>query len=158
MSFPVRKGILRRVVDHNPVVKNISFTLRPGETLGLVGESGSGKAPPALPCCVWSPHAVPSSSTANHCTSGTASRCCRYGTGFRWCFQDPNSALNPRLNVQQIIEEGLRVHQPELTRSAREQRVIEVMQEVGLDPGNPASFPPASSREVSASALPLPAP
>ena len=43
VAFPIRKGILKRIVDHNVVVKNISFTLRAGETLGLVGESGSGK-------------------------------------------------------------------------------------------------------------------
>lgn len=44
VAFPIRKGILKRIVDHNVVVKNISFTLRAGETLGLVGESGSGKS------------------------------------------------------------------------------------------------------------------
>ncbi len=51
VAFPVRKGILRRVVDHHRVVNSLSFQLRAGETLGLVGESGSGKAPPAWPCC-----------------------------------------------------------------------------------------------------------
>ena len=44
VSFPIRKGILRRVVDQNAVLKNIRFSLRPGESLGLVGESGSGKS------------------------------------------------------------------------------------------------------------------
>lgn len=48
-------------------------------------------------------------------------------------FQDPNSALNPRLNVQQIIAEGLQVHQPELIAEQREALVIQAMQEVGLD-------------------------
>ncbi|HBC83807.1 MAG TPA: microcin ABC transporter ATP-binding protein, partial [Escherichia sp.] len=56
-------------------------------------------------------------------------------------FQDPNSSLNPRLDVQQIIEEGLRVHQPALTPQAREERVIAVMQEVGLDPDTRHRYP-----------------
>lgn len=51
VAFPIRKGILKRIVDHNVVVKNISFTLRAGETLGLVGESGSGKARRDWRCC-----------------------------------------------------------------------------------------------------------
>jgi microcin C transport system ATP-binding protein len=56
-------------------------------------------------------------------------------------FQDPNSSLNPRLNVLQIIEEGLRVHQPGLTPVAREHAVIQVMQEVGLDPQTRHRYP-----------------
>ncbi len=48
VAFPVRKGILRRVVDHHQVVNSLSFQLRAGETLGLVGESGSGKSTTGL--------------------------------------------------------------------------------------------------------------
>ncbi|AMO48045.1 Oligopeptide transport system permease oppB [Enterobacter sp. FY-07] len=141
VSFPVRKGILRRVVNHNPVVKNISFTLRPGETLGLVGESGSGKSTTGLALLrlVASQGAILFDGKPLHQWNRKQMLPVRHR--IQVVFQDPNSALNPRLNVQQIIEEGLRVHQPELTRSAREQRVIEVMQEVGLDPETRRRFP-----------------
>ncbi|MBN0997240.1 ATP-binding cassette domain-containing protein, partial [Pseudomonas aeruginosa] len=60
-------------------------------------------------------------------------------------FQDPNSSLNPRLTAQQIIEEGLRVHQPTLTAPEREQAVILAMQEVGLDPSSRQRYPAAFS-------------
>ncbi|MGG7444838.1 microcin C ABC transporter ATP-binding protein YejF [Kosakonia oryzendophytica] len=141
VSFPVRKGILRRVVDHNAVVKNISFTLRPGETLGLVGESGSGKSTTGLALLrlVASRGAILFDGKPLHQWNRKQMLPVRHR--IQVVFQDPNSALNPRLNVQQIIEEGLRVHQPALTRSAREQRVIEVMQEVGLDPETRRRFP-----------------
>ena len=51
VAFPVRKGILRRVVDHHRVVNSLSFQLRAGETLGLVGSRVPVKVPPAWPCC-----------------------------------------------------------------------------------------------------------
>lgn len=60
-------------------------------------------------------------------------------------FQDPNSSLNPRLNVLQIIEEGLRVHRPELSARQREEEVIRVMEEVGLDPETRFRYPAAFS-------------
>ncbi|VFT72759.1 ABC transporter ATP-binding protein [Klebsiella aerogenes] len=60
-------------------------------------------------------------------------------------FQDPNSSLNPRLTAQQIIEEGLRVHQPTLTAAEREQAVILAMQEVWLDPASRQRYPAAFS-------------
>ena len=69
-------------------------------------------------------------------------------------FQDPNSSLNPRLTAQQIIEEGLRVHQPTLTAAEREQAVILAMQEVGLDPASRQRYPrrsPVASDSVSPS-------
>ncbi|MEJ5173758.1 ATP-binding cassette domain-containing protein, partial [Erwinia sp. MYb416] len=56
-------------------------------------------------------------------------------------FQDPNSSLNPRLNVLQIIAEGLQVHHPELNNAEREARVITAMQEVGLDPETRQRYP-----------------
>ncbi|MWL75658.1 ATP-binding cassette domain-containing protein, partial [Escherichia coli] len=58
---------------------------------------------------------------------------------------DPNSSLNPRLNVLQIIEEGLRVHQTALTPAQRESEVIRVMGEVGLDPETRQRYPGAFS-------------
>ena len=56
-------------------------------------------------------------------------------------FQDPNSSLNPRLSVLQIVEEGLRVHQPGLNAQQREQEVILAMAEVGLDPDTRHRYP-----------------
>ncbi|WP_312687962.1 microcin C ABC transporter ATP-binding protein YejF [Kosakonia sp.] len=141
VSFPIRKGVFRRVVDHNQVVKNISFSLRPGETVGLVGESGSGKSTTGLALL----RLVASRGTilfdGHPLHQWGRKQMLPVRPRIQVVFQDPNSALNPRLNVLQIIEEGLRVHQPELTRAAREQRVIEVMQEVGLDPQTRRRFP-----------------
>ncbi|WOZ78868.1 microcin C ABC transporter ATP-binding protein YejF [Kosakonia sacchari] len=141
VSFPVRKGIFKRVVDNNTVVKDISFTLCPGETLGLVGESGSGKSTTGLALLrlVASRGTILLDNKPLHQWNRKQMLPVRHR--IQVVFQDPNSSLNPRLNVQQIIEEGLRVHHPELSREQREQRVIDVMREVGLDAETRHRFP-----------------
>ncbi|MCL5498135.1 microcin C ABC transporter ATP-binding protein YejF [Escherichia coli] len=141
VSFPIRKGIFKRVVGENRVVNNISFTLRAGETLGLVGESGSGKSTTGLALLrlIASQGAITFGDSPLHTWNRKQMLPVRHR--IQVVFQDPNSSLNPRLNVQQIIEEGLLVHQPALTREAREAEVIRVMKEVGLDPETRRRFP-----------------
>ena len=141
VSFPIRKGILRRVVDHNHVLKNMSFSLRPGESLGLVGESGSGKSTTGL--ALLRLIASQGSILFDGMPLQNLSRRQMLPVRPRMqvVFQDPNSSLNPRLSVLQIIEEGLRVHQPALTAQQREIDVKRVMAEVGLDPETRHRYP-----------------
>ncbi|EMH4162736.1 microcin C ABC transporter ATP-binding protein YejF [Pluralibacter gergoviae] len=134
VAFPIRKGLLRRVTGENSVVRNISFTLRRGETLGLVGESGSGKSTTGLALL----RLIASRGSITFDGEALQGRSRRQMLPLRHriqvVFQDPNSSLNPRLNVLQIIEEGLRVHQPALSGAQREAEVVRTMAEVGLDP------------------------
>ena len=141
VAFPIRKGILKRIVDHNVVVKNISFTLRAGETLGLVGESGSGKSTTGLALLrlINSHGSIVFDGQPLQNLNRRQLLPIRHR--IQVVFQDPNSSLNPRLNVLQIIEEGLRVHQPTLSAAQREQQVIAVMHEVGLDPETRHRYP-----------------
>lgn len=145
VEFPVRKGLLRRVVDHNRVVKNLSFTLRPGEALGLVGESGSGKSTTgmALLRLIASKGRIQFDGQPLDGLSRKQLLPVRHR--IQVVFQDPNSSLNPRLNVLQIVEEGLRVHQPTLSAQEREKQVIAVLQEVGLDAEMRHRYPAAFS-------------
>jgi microcin C transport system ATP-binding protein len=133
VSFPIKRGLLRRVVDQNTALKNLSFTLRPGESIGLVGESGSGKSTTGLALLrlLNSKGAIWFDGQPLHQFNNQ--QMLPYRSRMQIVFQDPYSALNPRLNVLQIIAEGLEVHQ-QLTAEQREQRVIEALQEVGLDP------------------------
>lgn len=145
VAFPVRKGILRRVVDSHRVVNTLSFTLRAGETLGLVGESGSGKSTTGLALL----RLIASEGDIRFAGEAIQGRSRKQMLPLRHriqvVFQDPNSALNPRLTALQIIEEGLRVHQPSLTATERELQVIAVMEEVGLDPQTRQRYPAAFS-------------
>ena len=141
VSFPVRKGILKRVVARNDVVKSVSFTLRPGETLGLVGESGSGKSTTGLALLRLIASQGKIHFDGQPLDQWNRKQMLPVRHRIQVVFQDPNSSLNPRLNVQQIIEEGLLVHQPAQDQKAREAEVIRVMEEVGLDPETRRRFP-----------------
>ncbi|WP_233964015.1 microcin C ABC transporter ATP-binding protein YejF [Pectobacterium versatile] len=140
VSFPIKRGLLRRTVDEKQVVNNINFTLRRGESLGLVGESGSGKSTTGLALLrliqsrgdIWF--------DGQPLQGLTRKQMLPFRHRIQVVFQDPNSALNPRLNVEQIIAEGLTVHH-KLSKEALDQRVIEAMQEVGLDPTTRYRYP-----------------
>ncbi|KGA38912.1 microcin C ABC transporter ATP-binding protein YejF [Pectobacterium odoriferum] len=140
VSFPIKRGLLRRTVDEKQVVNNINFTLRRGESLGLVGESGSGKSTAGLALLrliqsrgdIWF--------DGQPLQGLTRKQMLPFRHRIQVVFQDPNSALNPRLNVEQIIAEGLTVHH-KLSKEVRDQRVVEAMQEVGLDPTTRYRYP-----------------
>lgn len=141
VAFPIRRGILRRIVAENTVVKEMNFTLQSGETLGLVGESGSGKSTTGLALLRLIASSGKITFAGESLQGKTRKQLLPLRHRIQVVFQDPNSSLNPRLNVLQIIEEGLRVHQPTLTAEAREGEVVRVMKEVGLDPETRWRYP-----------------
>lgn len=141
VAFPIRRGLLRRAVGHHYALRNLSFSLRAGESLGLVGESGSGKSTTGLALLRLIPSQGEILFDGQPLHLWNRKKMLPVRHRIQVVFQDPNSSLNPRLNVLQIIEEGLRVHHPQLTRQQREAQVIDVMREVGLDPDTRHRYP-----------------
>lgn len=133
VGFPVRRGLLRRTVSIKQALQPLSFTLRRGESLGLVGESGSGKSTTGLALLrlLHSEGSIEFDGQPLHQFSRR--EMLPFRSRIQVVFQDPYSALNPRLNVMQIIAEGLKVHK-KLNEKQREEQVIKAMEEVGLDP------------------------
>ncbi|WP_314143458.1 microcin C ABC transporter ATP-binding protein YejF [Buttiauxella noackiae] len=134
VAFPIRRGLLKKTIGYNYGIKGLSFTLHAGESIGLVGESGSGKSTTGLALLrlINSSGEIWFDGKPLH--ELNRKKLLPLRRRIQVVFQDPNSSLNPRLDVLQIIEEGLRVHQPALTAAEREQKVVVAMQEVGLDP------------------------
>ncbi|MBN7123054.1 microcin C ABC transporter ATP-binding protein YejF [Erwinia billingiae] len=133
VAFPIKQGFLRRITGYHHALKSLSFTLRPGESLGLVGESGSGKSTTGLALLrlIQSEGEIWFNDWPLH--QWDRRQMLPVRRQVQVVFQDPNSSLNPRLDVLQIIAEGLQVHHPDLNAAQREARVIAAMEEVGLD-------------------------
>jgi microcin C transport system ATP-binding protein len=139
--FPVKRGVLRRVVGHIKAVDGVSVAVRQGETLGVVGESGSGKTTLGLAIL----RLVASDGPIVFLGDTIAGLKFRQMRPFRLhmqiVFQDPYGSLSPRMSVSDIIEEGLWVHHPGLTGEQREERVIRALRDVGLDPDTRFRYP-----------------
>jgi len=122
-------------------VNKVSLSLRQGETIGIVGESGSGKSTLAYALLrLISSHGE--IYLEGKRIDGAIIKDLRpLRSGFQIIFQDPFSALNPRFSVDQLISEGLVVHQPNLSTRERDLRVANILIEVGLSPGMRHRFP-----------------
>jgi peptide/nickel transport system ATP-binding protein len=150
MHFPITRGLLRRVVGHIKAVDDVSFTVYEGETLGLVGESGCGKT--TLGRCVLRVYEPTSGQIIYHHSDSKAvdlmtlprGQLKPYRRDIRMIFQDPQSSLNPRLPVLEIIGESLKANNV-ATGKALEQRVIELLRKVGLRPEYLRRYPHAFS-------------
>jgi microcin C transport system ATP-binding protein len=139
--FPIKRGVMRRVVGHIKAVDGVSIAVRQGETLGIVGESGSGKTTLGLAIL----RLVSSDGLIVFLGSKIAGLTFKQMRPFRHhmqiVFQDPYGSLSPRMSVSDVIEEGLWVHHPKLTREQCEERVVRALRDVGLDPETRFRYP-----------------
>ena len=133
VHFPIKKDLFGRVKESYHAVRDVAFTVRPGETLGIVGESGSGKTTIG--------HALLklTGATGNIQLGGTDIGNLTQKAFRPWrkriqiVFQDPFGSLSPRMSIAEIVGEGLTIHDPD-NQDQHEARVIRALQDVGLDP------------------------
>src|SRR5437868_2327548 len=121
--FPIKRGVLRRVVGHIKAVDGVSVVVRQGETLGVVGESGSGKTTLGLAILRLVSSQGPIVFLGNSITGLTFRRLLPVRHDMQIVFQDPYGSLSPRMSVSDIIEEGLGVRQPQRSQAECDARV-----------------------------------
>ena len=135
VAIPGLRGWFKR--GEFVAVKDASFTVAPGKTLGIVGESGSGKSTLAL-ASLGLLHFSGQLQAAGQYWGRRSAGNKAIRKRVQVVFQDPFSSLSPRLTVEAIVEEGLLVHEPMLTVSERRSRVEQSLADVGM---SEAQFP-----------------
>lgn len=139
--FPITKGIFRRPVAHVKAVDDISFRIFQGKSLALAGESGCGKTTTArMLLLLEKPTAGKISWEGRDITQLSPGYLRKYKQTTQAVFQDPSSSLNPRMRIKEIVSEPLIINKRVSKRDA-ENRVSELLQNVGLRPEDANLFP-----------------
>ncbi|MBA4146555.1 MAG: ABC transporter ATP-binding protein [Verrucomicrobia bacterium] len=142
VHFPVKRGMFSRVNAHVKAVDGVSFTIEPGETVGLVGESGCGKSTlgraivklvkPTEGSIVFENRDIAH-------LSGSTLRAVR--RGLQMIFQDPIGSLDPRMTVEEAVGEAIDIHKLADNSLARRKRIRELLKAVGLNEAYAERYP-----------------
>ena len=138
--FPIQKGILKRTVDHIKAVDGVSLQIRKGHSLGIVGESGSGKTTLGLALLrlVKSEGEIEFGEIFLNILNQKQITPLR--KSMQIVFQDPFGSLSPRMTVEQIVAEGLEIHNINNEKDHKKQ-IIQALKEVDLDPDSRHRYP-----------------
>lgn len=142
MYFPVRRGLMRRKIAEIKALDGVSFSIKPGETLGLVGESGCGKT--TVGRCImrlYKPTNGVLVFDGVDISRLSDSELRQVRRKMALVFQDPYSSLNPRMNSGNIVGEPLKIHRLVKTKKEYEERVAELFTMTGLSPDMMDRFP-----------------
>jgi oligopeptide transport system ATP-binding protein len=141
-QFPIKGGLLQRTVDRVHAVDGVSFEMAPGETLGVVGESGCGKSTTGR--CILrliEPTSGEVWFNGRSVTAAGKDELRALARDMQIIFQDPYASLNPRMTVSAIIGEALTIHKLAPTRKAYDDRIVQLLETVGLNADHARRYP-----------------
>ena len=141
VTFNIGGGFLGSPVIQLKAVDGVSLVLKQGQTIGIVGESGSGKSTLARALLRLLPSQGAINFEGQSITGLDKTQMRPLRKQAQIVFQDPFGSLSPRMTVGQIITEGLIVHEPAMTKAARDLRAIQALEEVQIDPALRNRYP-----------------
>ncbi|MBW2485585.1 MAG: ABC transporter ATP-binding protein [Deltaproteobacteria bacterium] len=144
--FPIKAGFFKRTIGKIKAVDGVSLTIREGTTYGVVGESGSGKSTLGmcllrLTDCQGEILYTSEKEDVRNLVHQTRAALRPLRKELQIVFQDPFSSLSPRLTIEQIISEGLKVHNIGKGKKDRQRMVYKTLKEVGLDEEMAGRYP-----------------
>ena len=140
----IQKSFASRILQRggNFSLSNINLEIFPGEVVGFLGESGSGKSTLAsIITKLSTPNGGSYSYKGQNVFSFKKSEIKQFKSDVQMVFQDPYGSLNPRYNIRNAISEALLIHKPGLSKPSREERIIQLLTDVGLDGSAMEKFP-----------------
>ncbi|PKM96880.1 MAG: peptide ABC transporter substrate-binding protein [Elusimicrobia bacterium HGW-Elusimicrobia-3] len=147
VHFPIHGGLLLKQTGEVKAVDGVSFSMKPGETLGMVGESGCGKTTIGKALINLAPVTAGSimfpgkDGTMTNIAGLNRSAMRPFRSRIQMVFQDPYSSLNPRMSVEAIVSEPLDIHLPELGRKEKREKVGWLLEKVGLRAAYASRYP-----------------
>jgi len=131
--YPIKKGLLKKTINYVKAIKKVSFNLNIGETIGIVGESGSGKTSLILAILKLIQSRGEIIINNKNLNKLNKKEILDLRKDIQVVFQDPFSSLSPRMNIEDIISEGLMVHYPNLNLEEKKQKLKNILEKVGLE-------------------------
>ena len=131
--YPIKKGLLKRTIDYVKAIKNVSFDLKIGESIGIVGESGSGKTSLILAILNLIESKGKIKINKRDLNQLNKKEMLNLRKEIQIVFQDPFSSLSPRMNIEDIISEGLLIHHPKINKKEKEEKIKNILYKVGLE-------------------------
>ncbi len=141
VHFPSKKSFFGKVTDWIKAVDGINVDIKAGHTVGVVGESGSGKSTLGYALLRLLNGQGSIKFEGNDISNFGRKEMTPLRSDMQVVFQDPFSALSPRMSIADIIGEGLKVHRPDLDAAGRDALVVESLSDVHLDPETRHRYP-----------------